>query len=325
MPSGRHRRAKGPARGRRRVQRPTRVRRIATLAVPASVVVTAPVAVAVWPDRSDEPAPVEQITSLGDIPREVPVARGRHVRPSGQHPGTTPTVTLSPEPTATDTPTPEPAEEPTEEPSPEQTPSPEPTVTGEMYVTAALNVRSGPSLDAEVLTVLARGTKVGVTGETDGSWVQIIYDDTVSWVSGDYLSEEEPPPEQSGGLSYAECEHGSAVESGLTPDAVRVHRAVCAEFPQVTSYNGLRPGDSGEHGSGRALDIMVSSSSLGDAIAAFVREHYKELGVSEVIWSQRIWTVERSDEGWRWMEDRGSATANHYDHVHVTVYGDSGG
>ena len=209
--------------------------------------------------------------------------------------------------------------------SPEQTPSPEPTVTGEMYVTAALNVRSGPSLDAEVLTVLARGTKVGVTGETDGSWVQIIYDDTVSWVSGDYLSEEEPPPEQSGGLSYAECEHGSAVESGLTPDAVRVHRAVCAEFPQVTSYNGLRPGDSGEHGSGRALDIMVSSSSLGDAIAAFVREHYKELGVSEVIWSQRIWTVERSDEGWRWMEDRGSATANHYDHVHVTVYGDSGG
>jgi hypothetical protein len=25
------------------------------------------------------------------------------------------------------------------------------------------------------------------------------------------------------------------------------------------------------------------------------------------------------------MEDRGSSTANHYDHVHVTVYGNSGG
>jgi hypothetical protein len=49
------------------------------------------------------------------------------------------------------------------------------------------------------------------------------------------------------------------------------------------------------------------------------------LGVSEVIWSQRIWTVERSSDGWRWMEDRGSDTANHYDHVHVTVYGNSGG
>ena len=70
---------------------------------------------------------------------------------------------------------------------------------------------------------------------------------------------------------------------------------------------------------------MVSSSSLGDAIASFVKANYRELGVSEVIWSQQIWTVERASDGWRWMEDRGSATANHYDHVHVTVYGNSGG
>jgi hypothetical protein len=39
-----------------------------------------------------------------------------------------------------------------------------------------------------------------------------------------------------------------------------------------------------------------------------------------VIWSQQIWTVDRGSEGWRYMEDRGSTTANHYDHVHVTVY-----
>ncbi|MDQ1640746.1 MAG: hypothetical protein QOJ90_97, partial [Actinomycetota bacterium] len=28
----------------------------------------------------------------------------------------------------------------------------------------------------------------------------------------------------------------------------------------------------------------------------------------------------RSSEGWRPMADRGSTTANHYDHVHVSVY-----
>jgi hypothetical protein len=39
-----------------------------------------------------------------------------------------------------------------------------------------------------------------------------------------------------------------------------------------------------------------------------------------VIWSQHIWTVQRSSEGWRAMPDRGSTTANHYDHVHVSVY-----
>ena len=33
-----------------------------------------------------------------------------------------------------------------------------------------------------------------------------------------------------------------------------------------------------------------------------------------------IWSVERGGEGWRGMSDRGSTTANHYDHVHVTTY-----
>ena len=69
---------------------------------------------------------------------------------------------------------------------------------------------------------------------------------------------------------------------------------------------------------------MVPSSTLGSQIAAYVRANYKALGVSEVIWAQKIWTVQRSSEGWRPMSDRGSPTANHYDHVHVTVYGNSG-
>ncbi|MGH8869834.1 MAG: ubiquitin-like domain-containing protein [Actinomycetes bacterium] len=122
------------------------------------------------------------------------------------------------------------------------------------------------------------------------------------------------------GLSTSACPSGSEVEEGLTANAVSVHRAVCAEFPAVDSYLGLRPGDGGEHGDGRALDIMISGSALGDAIAGWVRAHHARLGVSEVIWSQRIWTTQRSSEGWRPMEDRGSATANHYDHVHVTVH-----
>ena len=65
---------------------------------------------------------------------------------------------------------------------------------------------------------------------------------------------------------------------------------------------------------------MIPNSSVGQAIANYVRANAKALGVSEVIWSQHIWTVQRSGEGWRSMSDRGSPTANHYDHVHVTVY-----
>ena len=53
--------------------------------------------------------------------------------------------------------------------------------------------------------------------------------------------------------------------------------------------------------------------------ANFIRENYVALGVSYIIYSQSIWSVERAGEGWRGMSNRGSATANHYDHVHVTV------
>jgi hypothetical protein len=102
-----------------------------------------------------------------------------------------------------------------------------------------------------------------------------------------------------------------------------VHRAVCAAFPSVTTYLGLR-GSGDYHGTGQAIDIMIPSSAVGDQIAAFVKANYKALGVSEIIWSQHIWTVQRSSEGWRAMPDRGSLTANHYDHVHVSVYGNSG-
>jgi len=92
---------------------------------------------------------------------------------------------------------------------------------------------------------------------------------------------------------------------------------VCARFPSVSSYGGIR-GGGGNHGQGRALDIMVRGAT-GDRIAAFLRANARALGVTEVIWEQRIWTVQRAGEGWRPMPDRGSATANHYDHVHVSV------
>lgn len=137
-------------------------------------------------------------------------------------------------------------------------------------------------------------------------------------------TKEPPEPAPSGGgggISDAPCPSGSSVESGLTSNAIAVHRAVCHLFPDVSSYGGLRVGDDGEHGEGRALDIMVySDSALGDEIADWVRANAGSLGVSEVLWSQQIWTVQRSSEGWRYMEDMGSTTANHYDHVHVTVY-----
>ena len=43
------------------------------------------------------------------------------------------------------------------------------------------------------------------------------------------------------------------------------------------------------------------------------------MNLFDIIWSQHIWTIQRSGEGFRSMSNRGSATANHMDHVHIKI------
>jgi hypothetical protein len=59
--------------------------------------------------------------------------------------------------------------------------------------------------------------------------------------------------------------------------------------------------------------------ALGNAIAEYHIEHWDELGVEYVIWQQRM--LSSPDGSWKRMEDRGGATANHMDHVHVNYRG----
>jgi hypothetical protein len=148
----------------------------------------------------------------------------------------------------------------------------------------------------------------------------IVRDDgsrTVAWVTAAYLVDKKPTDPAHLPLSEAPCPDGS-VENGLTDGAVRLYRSVCHAFPQVTQYGGWDA--HGEHSSGKALDIMTSDVQLGNAIAAYLQAHAAELDIFDVIWRQRIWTTQRAGDGWRSMPDRGSVTANHFNHVHVSVY-----
>lgn len=70
-----------------------------------------------------------------------------------------------------------------------------------------------------------------------------------------------------------------------------------------------------EHPLGRALDFMVSDER-GTQLANDVVNNAGILDAMYVIWRQRINSFD--GRGWRPMEDRGSPTANHMDHVHVS-------
>ena len=204
-------------------------------------------------------------------------------------------------------------------------------VIGRKYATTDLNVRTEPKANGSVVAVVDKGNKVAVTKTITNGFRYVSYRGKGRWVKNKYLSEKKPKSTSSsssssgrgGGISGAPCPGGSSVESGLTADAIRVHRALCHRYPQFTSFLGRRS-SSGYHGQGRALDGMISNTTVGWDAAKWVRANAKSLGVSEVIYRQQIWTVQRSSDGWRPMSDRGSPTANHMDHVHVSVYGNSG-
>ncbi|WP_449452460.1 LysM peptidoglycan-binding domain-containing protein [Streptococcus suis] len=123
-------------------------------------------------------------------------------------------------------------------------------------------------------------------------------------------------------LSTTTTTSTSAYDVGLQPQ-VAAFRAEVANAFGITSFSGYRPGDSGDHGKGLAIDFMVpESSALGDQVAAYAVANLASKNINYIIWKQRFYAPYDSIYGpaytWNLMPDRGSVTENHYDHVHVS-------
>ena len=122
---------------------------------------------------------------------------------------------------------------------------------------------------------------------------------------------------------YASIAATKSENAGLQPQTVAFKEEVANLFG-ITSFSGYRPGDSGDHGKGLAIDFMVPvSSALGDQIADYAIQNMASRGISYIIWKQRFYAPFDSKYGpaytWNPMPDRGSVTENHYDHVHVSM------
>lgn len=122
---------------------------------------------------------------------------------------------------------------------------------------------------------------------------------------------------------YAGLAVANSENAGLQPQTAAFKEEVANLF-RITSFSGYRPGDSGDHGKGLAIDFMVPvSSALGDQIAEYAVQNMASRGINYIIWKQRFYAPYDSKYGpaytWNPMPDRGSVTENHYDHVHVSM------
>lgn len=115
---------------------------------------------------------------------------------------------------------------------------------------------------------------------------------------------------------------------GVTSRMLNVKNTMDVEFGPFPTIGCVRyAGDPQDHATGRACDFMVttggavasgSAKTQGDQVADYAIAHASRLGIKYVIWRQRIYDMR--SPGWRTMENRGGATANHYDHVHISVF-----
>ena len=93
---------------------------------------------------------------------------------------------------------------------------------------------------------------------------------------------------------------------------------------QIKTLYGWRASSaySSDHPNGRAVDVMIpnwdkaSGKALGTDVAQYFIDNHTQYRISYVIWRQRTWTPARG--AWKKMADRGSATQNHMDHVHLS-------
>lgn len=179
-----------------------------------------------------------------------------------------------------------------------------------LRTTTALNLRTGAGTGNRILVTMPSGATVRVLrAQPVSGWYEISYAAHRGWASGAYLADAGGGGGGGGG--------GGARTFRIQGPAVRAHvqtfvNVACTAVgcPDVLgTYNGHSPS------ADRAVDVF-QLKARGDSFAAWTVNNGRNHRVTYAIWWQRINSLD--GRGWRGMADRGSRTANHYDHVHVS-------
>ena len=269
-----------------------------------------------------------QVEDLSQPIEEAPTAteteKPTEVAPSSE---VSETATVAEETPSTETPVAEetaettPAEAPVAEttrPVEEEAPQAATPATEE---TAATTPTEAPVAAALTTETPADTTGTSATEETAASTA------TSDTATSTYQAEQSQTPSRTytapAAPDYAGLAVAKSENAGLQPQTAAFKEEIANLFG-ITSFSGYRPGDSGDHGKGLAIDFMVPvSSALGDQIAEYAVQNMASRGINYIIWKQRFYAPYDSKYGpaytWNPMPDRGSVTENHYDHVHVSM------
>lgn len=185
------------------------------------------------------------------------------------------------------------------------------------WTSGNVNLRSGNGTTYAVIDVVPAGEKVTFL-ESKGGWARVVSSKGTGWISESLLSK-------------------NSVAT-LQPDTLTVMNAVRARYSSaISSIGGIRPGSVG-HSAGKAADIMIknyrspASVAKGDDMAQFLINNRASLGISYLIWQDKIWLGPA--RGWEEYSKSGkygnqfagnwNDTTLHMDHIHVETYGNSG-
>ena len=258
---------------------------------------------------------------IAEAPKAVETTSTKEVVASSE---VTETVTASEEVTPS-TGTSVPEEQTAETTSPVEEVAPQATTPAEKQETqasiqaeSAVEATTTPAEETAIETTATSSEAKGVALSSEATAAVSTYQpEEAKTVSTTYAA---PAAPDYAGLAVAKSEN-----AGLQPQTAAFKEEIANLFG-ITSFSGYRPGDSGDHGKGLAIDFMVpESSELGNKIAEYAIQNMASRGISYIIWKQRFYAPFDSKYGpantWNPMPDRGSVTENHYDHVHVSMNG----
>ncbi|MFL4474273.1 SH3 domain-containing protein [Paeniglutamicibacter sp. MACA_103] len=196
------------------------------------------------------------------------------------------------------------------------TSEPSSNATSYRWTAYAANVRTGPSTSFSTLGVIPANQKMAFLKTSEG-WSQVKTSKGTGWIKNTLLTSVEyraPKP--------------------LQPMTLSMIRDVQDRFGAgISSVGGSRAGSVG-HSSGLAADFMIKDYSsaagikAGDRIAQYLVENHERMGISYLIWRDRLWLAEDgqwgpySTSGWgKHLESsRGwNDTTRHMDHIHAEI------